>query len=130
MEGQQGGGAEADGGFAHFDTGEGDHDDGEDAGDEGGEADDGLAEGIVGFAAQELPGVEGKAREGGLEEVVVAVEVVEQRFVPGDFFEGEGVVGLNDLLAVEVATEGVFLVIPEAVGEFGGTDHDGPGEDN
>ncbi len=55
---------------------------------------------------------------------------MEQGFVPGDFFEGEGVVGLNDLLAVEVAAEGVFLVIPEAVGEFGGADDDGPGEDH
>jgi hypothetical protein len=62
-----------------------------------------------------------------LEEVVVAVEVVKEGFIPGDFFEGEGVVGLGDLLAVEVTAEGVFFVVPKAVGEFGSADDHGTG---
>lgn len=130
MEGEEGGGAEADGGFSHFDSGEGEGDDGEKAGDERGEADSDFAEGFGRFAAEEAPGVEAQASEGGLEEVVVAVEVVKEGFIPGDFFEGEGVVWLDDLLAVEVAAEGVFFVVPKAVGEFGGADDDGTGEDH
>lgn len=65
-----------------------------------------------------------------MEEVVVAVEVVKEGFIPGDFFEGEGVVGLGDLLAVEVTAESVFFVVPEAMGEFGSADDDGTGEDH
>ncbi len=77
-----------------------------------------------------MPGVEAEACEGGLEEVVVAVEVVKEGFIPGDFFEGKGVVGLNDLLAVEVAAESVFFVVPKAMGEFGSADDHGTGEDH
>jgi hypothetical protein len=62
--------------------------------------------------------------------VVVGIEIVKEGFIPGDLFESEGPVRLHDLSPVDVATEGILFVIPEAVGEFRSTNDNGAGEDH
>ena len=62
--------------------------------------------------------------------MIVAVEVVKQRFVPAHGLEGEATVGAHFGLAMKVAPQGILLIIPEAVLQLGGTEPDTPSEND